>query len=98
MKRTALLLPALLVTATALSLAAEQNAQQMFDAAQKQKPARLTSIERIAPPSESGTPFVVKAVVLDPSGQPASGVEVFAYHTDRTGLYAAPGAADPWRL
>ena len=23
---------------------------------------------------------------------------MFAYHTDRTGIYAAPGATDPWRL
>jgi protocatechuate 3,4-dioxygenase beta subunit len=96
MKRTALVVAALLVTATALS--AQQSAQQMFDAAQKLKPARLTSVERIAPTSESGTPFVVKGIVLDPSGRPASGADVFAYHTDRTGLYAAPGAADPWRL
>ena len=96
MKRTALVLPVLLLTATAL--AAQQSAQQMFDAAQKLKPARLTSVERIAPASESGTPFVVKGVVLDTTGKPAAGAEVFAYHTDKTGLYAAPGAADPWRL
>ena len=93
--RTAIL-AALLVSVTALS--AQQSAQQMFDAAQKLKPARLTSVERIAPASESGTPFVVTGVVLDRSGKPAAGAEVFAYHTDKTGLYASAGAADPWRL
>jgi protocatechuate 3,4-dioxygenase beta subunit len=96
MKRTPLVLAGLLLTTTALT--AQQSAQQMFDAAQKLKPARLTSIERIAPASEGGTPFVVKGVVLDSSGKPVAAAEVFAYHTDRTGLYAAPGAADPWRL
>lgn len=80
------------------TLTAQQSAQQMFDAAQKLKPARLTSVERIAPASETGTPFVVKGIVLDVSGKPAPGAEVFAYHTDKSGLYAAPGAADPWRL
>lgn len=80
------------------TLTAQQSAQQMFEAAQKLKPARLTSVERIAPASESGTPFLVKGLVVDASGKPAANAEVFAYHTDRTGLYAAPGAADPWRL
>jgi len=96
MQRIFTTLVTLLVTATALS--AQQSAQQMFDAAQKLKPARLTSVERIAPAAESGTPFIVKGVVLDRSGNPAAGAEVFAYHTDKTGLYAAPDAADPWRL
>ena len=86
------------VLVTAVALTAQQSGRQMFDAAQKLKPARLTSVERIAPAAEPGTPFVIKGVVLNASGDPASGAEVFAYHTDKTGLYAAPGAADPWRL
>jgi protocatechuate 3,4-dioxygenase beta subunit len=69
-----------------------------FDAAQRLKPANVTSTARIAPSSEPGTPFVVRGTLLDPSGKPAPGVDVFAYHTDRTGIYAAPGASDPWRL
>ena len=96
MQRILTTLVTVLVTATALS--AQQSAQQMFDAAQKLKPARLTSIERIAPVSESGTPFLVKGLIVDASGKPAPNAEVFAYHTDKGGLYAAPGAADPWRL
>lgn len=93
-------LSAILVTALATLSVTALDAQQpqQFDAAQKLKPAHLTSAARIAPTSEPGTPFVVHATLLDPAGKPAAGVEVFAYHTDRTGIYAAPGAADPWRL
>ena len=88
---------ALLVTSllTVAPLAAQQ---QQFDAAQKLKPARVTSSARIAPDAEPGIPFVVRATLLDPAGKPAPGVEVFAYHTDRSGIYAPPGAADQWRL
>ena len=34
----------------------------------------------------------------DAAGKPVPGVDVFAYQTDQHGIYAAPGAADPWRL
>jgi protocatechuate 3,4-dioxygenase beta subunit len=95
MKTTFLTLVTTLVT---VAVPAAQNAQQLFDAAQKLKPARVTSVERIAPTTEPGTPFVVHATLLDPAGKPAVGIPVFAYQTDRTGVYAAPGAADPWRL
>lgn len=89
---------ALVTTLVTIASAAAQTAQQQFDAAQKLKPARVTSTERIAPGTEPGTPFVVHATLLDPAGRPAAGVQVFAYQTDRTGIYAAPGAADPGRL
>ena len=95
MKTTFALLVTSLVICAVLSA---QSAQQQFDAAQKLKPARVTSTERIAPATEPGVPFVVRTTLLDPSGKPAAGVEVFAYQTDRTGIYAAPGAADQWRL
>jgi protocatechuate 3,4-dioxygenase beta subunit len=87
--------------ATALAVAAPAAAQserQNFEAAQKLKPPQLESVARIAPASEPGAPFVLHGVILDPSGKPAAGVEVFAYHTDQGGIYAQPGAADPWRL
>ena len=96
MKTTFLSLVTLLVTIAAAS--AQNTPLAQWEAAQKLKPARVTSSERIAPLSEPGTPFVVKGVVVDPAGKPAAGVEILAYHTDRTGIYAAPGAADPWRL
>jgi protocatechuate 3,4-dioxygenase beta subunit len=97
MKTTLLGLVTAFVTTATL---AAQDAQwvRTWESAQKLKPARLTSIERIAPASEPGIPFTVRAVVLDAAGKPAPGVEVFAYQTDQHGIYAAPGAADPWRL
>jgi protocatechuate 3,4-dioxygenase beta subunit len=95
MKTTILALVTALVTVAA---PAAQNDRQVFDAAQKLKPARVTSSERIAPATEPGTPFLVHTTLLDPAGKPAAGVEVFAYQTDRAGIYAAPGAADQWRL
>lgn len=88
---------ALVTTLVTIAVPAAQNAQQLFDAAHKLKPARVTSSERIAP-TEPGTPFLVRATLLDPAGKPAGGVQVIAYQTDRTGIYAAPGAADQWRL
>lgn len=96
MKTTLATLVTVLVTVTAVS--AQEQLTQMWTDAQKLKPARVTSIERIAPASEPGTPFVARGTVLDPAGKPLGGVEVFAYQTDSTGIYAAPGAADPWRL
>ncbi|HYT65751.1 MAG TPA: hypothetical protein VEL51_04995 [Vicinamibacterales bacterium] len=97
MKTTFSALVTLLVTATALS-AQDPNWVRMWNEAQKLKPARISSIERIAPTTEPGIPLVVQGVITDPAGKPAAGVEVFAYHTDSTGLYSQPHAADPWRL
>ena len=88
-----------LVTAlVTIAAPAAQSGQQQFEAAQKLKPARVTSSERIAAAGEPGVPFLVKTTLLDPAGKPAAGVQVFAYQTDRTGIYAEPGAADQWRL
>jgi len=70
-----------------------------LDAAQKQRPSVIASLARIAPESEPGTPLVVHGRLLDTSGAPLSGAVVFAYHTDRDGLYDRPaGAAHSWRL
>jgi protocatechuate 3,4-dioxygenase beta subunit len=92
-----------LVTAFATTIVTPLAAQdthwlRMWDNAQKLRPARLTSVERIAPASEPGIPMTVRAVILDAAGKPAPNVEVFAYQTDQHGIYAPPGAADPWRL
>jgi len=95
MKTSIALAVTVLTTTLATPLVAQQ---QQFEAAQKLKPAHLTSHERIAPANEPGTPLTIHGVVLDVTGKPAAGVEVFAYHTDKTGLYSAPNAADPWRL
>ena len=97
MKTTILALITTLVTLTPLP-AQDPRWLQMWEAAQKLKPARVGSIERIAPASEAGIPFVLRGTVLGPAGQPAHAVEVFAYQTDTHGIYAPPGAADPWPL
>jgi protocatechuate 3,4-dioxygenase beta subunit len=89
--------PALAIV-LALAVPVGAHGQQQWDAAQKLKPAHVTSVERIAPATEPGTPLTIHGLVLDPSGKPAAGVEVFAYHTDSNGIYAQTGASDPWRL
>jgi protocatechuate 3,4-dioxygenase beta subunit len=95
MKTIIALVVTLLATTSATALVAQQ---QQWEDAQKLKPAHLTSHERIAPANEPGTPLTIHGWCSTPQGKPAAGVEVFAYHTDRTGLYSAPHAADPWRL
>ena len=97
MKTKLLALVTTLVTVASLS-AQDTQWLRMWENAQKLKPARVTSSERIAPANQAGIPFVVRGVVQDPSGKPLGGVEVFAYQTDTNGIYAAPGAADPWPL
>ena len=97
MKQTLLSVITMLVTAAPLG-AQGQDFATMWETAQKAKPARVTSTERIAAASEPGTPFVMRGTVLDTAGKPAVNVAVFAYQTDNTGLYAQPGATDPWRL
>ena len=97
MKTTLTTLVTILVTAGAL-FAQDPQWLRMWNDAQKQKPAHVSSVERIAPSSEPGTPFVMRGTIIDASGKPAPDVQVFAYQTDNTGLYAQPGAADPWRL
>ena len=90
---------ALVTTLLAITSAAAQSTTlRQWEAAQKLKPAHVSSVERIAPPAEPGTPLTVHGTVTDPAGKPAPGVEILAYHTDNSGIYAAPGAADPWRL
>src|SRR5258708_2980480 len=89
-----------LVTALVISgsAAAQSTTQRQWEAAQKLKPARVSSVERVAPATEPGIPLTVHGTLVDPAGKPAAGVEILAYHTDVKGLYSEPGAADPWRL
>ena len=69
-------------------------------AAQAARPARLTSSERIAPEDEPGTPLTIRGRAFAADGRtPLAGAVVFAYHTDRTGVYRARGEpAHTWRL
>src|SRR5687767_15160342 len=98
MKTKLLALVTALVTAAVSLSAQDQQWLRMWENAQKLKPARVTSTERIAAPNQTGIPFIVHGTVLDPAGKPAGGVDVFAYQTDTNGIYAPPGAADPWPL
>lgn len=70
---------------------------RMWEDAQKQRPATLSATARIAPEAEPGTPLVVHGRVFAPDGAtPVPEAVVFAYQTDRGGVYAPPG--EPWRL
>ena len=71
-----------------------------LERAQSARPAHLTSTARIAPDTEPGDALVVhgRAVAEDGTTAIANAV-VFAYHTDRTGLYDRRGSpAHSWRL
>ena len=85
-------------------LAASASAQDVeyiraVERAQQQRPTSMTAATRIAPTGEAGTPMVLHGRVVKPDGTPAGGTVVFAYHTDRTGLYDRPEAGGhSWRL
>ena len=61
--------------------------------------ATTASTGRIASLDEPGVPLVIKGTLLRADGQtPLGGALVFAYHTDRHGLYNPNEAAHSWRL
>jgi len=80
-----------------LGLAAWSTAQdphfvRIWEEAQKARPQQLASTARIAPRDEPGQPLRIRGQVFRADGRtPAADVVVFAYHTDRTGLYHRPG-------
>ncbi|MEX2271900.1 MAG: hypothetical protein WD690_10535 [Vicinamibacterales bacterium] len=96
--KTALLLVA--VAACAPAPAQDLEWARAWERAQASKPSRLTSVARIAPENEPGTPLVIDGRLFQRDGRtPAPGVTVFAYHTDRNGLYDVPSAGPhSWRL
>ena len=53
-------------------------------------PAEIPSLLRLAPVGEPGVPMRISGRVLDGSGRARAGVVVYAYQTDRTGLYPRP--------
>jgi protocatechuate 3,4-dioxygenase beta subunit len=73
--------------------------QALLDA-QRGRPSQLTSSSRIAPEGEPGTALVVHGRAFAADGKsPLTGAVVFAYHTDRTGVYDRRGTpAHSWRL
>jgi len=95
------LLGALFVTLFVPALSAQDTEFiRALERAQAQRPATLTSVARIAPESEPGTPLAIRGEVFAGDGKtPVAGATVFAYHTDREGLYDRAGSpAHSWRL
>lgn len=71
---------------------------RMWEAAQKDRPATIPSVARIAPPSEPGQPLIIHGRLLGKDGRQAlGGAVVFAYHTGQDGLYQREGQPG-WRL
>jgi protocatechuate 3,4-dioxygenase beta subunit len=99
--RTCISLLSVTFLVTSSTLAA-QDAEfvRALERAQQQRPARVESTARIAPEAEPGTPLVIHGRVFAADGRtPLPRALVFAYHTDRTGLYDAAGSpAHSWRL
>jgi len=61
--------------------------------------ATTASTGRIASADEPGVPLVIKGTLLRADGHtPLGGALVFAYHTDRHGLYNPNETAHSWRL
>lgn len=54
-------------------------------------PPVLSSQARIAPPDEPGEPLTLTGQVVDQAGHLQADVIVYAYHTDRTGIYPPSG-------
>jgi protocatechuate 3,4-dioxygenase beta subunit len=71
-----------------------------LERAQRERPSALAWRARIAPAGEPGTPMVIHGRLFKGDGRtPAPGICVFAYHTDRTGIYAEPSRGPHvWRL
>ena len=99
MRRAATIL-LFVTTLITTSVAQDREYIQALEHAQTQRPATLASSARIAPASEPGTPLVIHGQLFGEDGRsPLAGATVFAYHTDRGGLYDKPGAPPhSWRL
>lgn len=70
-----------------------------LERAQQQRPADIPNSTRIAPPGEPGTPMILHGRIVNPDGTAGANHVVFAYHTDRAGLYDRKEAgAHSWRL
>ena len=83
----------------AMGWAQDVQYQRALERAQQSRPANLSSTARIAPTSEPGSPLVVRGRLLNVDGSPAADAVVFAYHTDRGGLYDKPeNGPHSWRL
>ena len=96
-------LPLLLIL-TGAALAVPVVAQDVeyiraVERAQQQRPSELSTTARIAPTTEPGAPLVVSGRLLNLQGAAAAGAVVFAYQTDKAGLYdRRENGPHSWRL
>jgi protocatechuate 3,4-dioxygenase beta subunit len=91
----------LLVTLFVTPLAAQDTEfLRALEKAQESRPATLTATARIAPESEPGTPLVIHGHAFAEDGTtPLANAIIFAYHTDKNGLYDRAGSPPhSWRL
>lgn len=64
-----------------------EGCEAVFEGLPEQIPAR----SRIAPADEPGEPMLLAGRVIDAQGRPRSGIVIYAYQTDRKGIYPDPG-------
>jgi protocatechuate 3,4-dioxygenase, beta subunit len=92
----------LAITCGVFTLVAAQDTDYVraLERTQKERPSTIASVARIAPEGEPGTPLVLHGRLFAADGKtPVPDAIVFAYHTDRTGLYNLPGGqGHSWRL
>lgn len=83
-----------------VTFAQDREFVRALEAAQRERPKALTSSGRIAPTSEPGDPLIVHGRAVAEDGKtPIPSAVIFAYQTDREGLYDRPGTpAHSWRL
>lgn len=67
------------------------------EAVLERNPANLRWRAAIPPPGELGEPLILRGTVYQSDGRsPASGVVVYAHHTDTAGLYAGGSTETEW--
>jgi protocatechuate 3,4-dioxygenase beta subunit len=82
-----------------ITFAQDREFQRALEAAQRDRPSTIDRTARIAPPDEPGDPMVIHGRVVSPDGRlPVAQAIVFAYHTDREGLYSRDNRPHAWRL
>jgi protocatechuate 3,4-dioxygenase beta subunit len=83
----------------AAGIAQDAEFMRAWERTQSSRPGQLGWQGRIAPQGEPGDPLVIHGRVVDPRGAAVANAVVFAYHTDRAGLYDRPGTPPhSWRL
>lgn len=82
----------------ALAQSVEPEFVRMWEAAQRERPARLDPRARIGSVAEPGEALIVRGRLFERDARtPVGRAVVFAYQTDRAGHYDAPGH-NGWRL